>query len=192
MRTEGTAKTKSHTDSRVVTEGESESESESESIGESESRGRNWAHTAGRGSARAVGHTAGTTASDTAQWTKGTNETLAPVLKDLPMSVHSKENVPHMAAELISELPTGTAIVKALVNGRIESALVRLPLAADSKEQCEGYAKAWLLERMPKALPIADADRLIQERHEQLKMEGLKLVEEPESFRIKVELSDRN
>ena len=186
MRTEGTAKTKSHADSRVVTEGESESESETELIGESESRGRTWATTAGRGSAKAVGHTAGTTATDTAQWTKGTSETLAPVLKDLPMSVHSKENVIHMAAELINQLPTGTAIVKALVNSRIESALVRLPLAADSKEQYEGYAKAWLLERMPKALPIAEADRLIQERHEQLKMEGLKLVEEPETFRIKV------
>ena len=36
-----------------------------------------------------------------------------------------------MAAELINNLPTGTAIVKALVGNKIESAVVRLPRIDD-------------------------------------------------------------
>jgi len=64
-----------------------------------------------------------------------------------------------MAAEVINHLPTGTAIVKALVNGRIESALIRLPLVADAKEKYQGHARTHLLEHSPLALPVAEADK---------------------------------
>ena len=134
-----------------------------------------------------VGSTVGSTNSRSANWTSSVSETLAPMLKDLPAAVHSKENVSHLAAEAINQLPTGTAIVKALVNGRIESAIVRVPLVGDAKEKVEGYAKGWLLDRMPLALPHAKADQLIQERHEWLRSEGLNLIDEPESpgdFRV--------
>lgn len=188
--TEGIAKTESHTVSRVITEGESESESVGETIGTSESRGRNWAQTQQEGTSIGIGNTSGTSVGDTKSWSEGLAETLAPILEDRPGSVHSKENVVHMAAEVINNLPTGTAIVKALVNGRIESALIRLPLIADAKEQYQGHARTYLLEHSPLALLISEADRVIQERQEWLKAEGAKLAglpEEPDTsagFRI--------
>ncbi len=188
--TEGIAESESHTVSRVVTEGENESESIGETIGTSESHSRNWARTQQEGTSIGIGDTSGRSVGDTKSWSDGLAEALAPVLEDRPGSVHSKENVVHMAAEVINHLPTGTAIVKALVNGRIESALIRLPLVADAKEKYVGFARSYLLEHSPLALPSYDADQLIQERHEWLKAQGANLVglpEEPDTaagFRI--------
>ena len=82
----------------------------------------------------------------------------------------------NMAAEVINHLPTGTAIVKALVNGRIESALIRLPLVADAKEKCQGHARTYLLEHSPLALPITEADKVITDRLEWIKAQGAKLI----------------
>lgn len=188
--TEGIAETESHTVSRVVTEGENESESVGETVGTSESRSRNWAQTQQEGTSIGIGNTNGTSVGDTKSWSDGLAEALAPVLEDRPGSVHSKENVVHMAAEVINHLPTGTAIVKALVNGRIESALIRLPLVADAKEKYHGYARTYLLEHSPLALPSSQADQVIEERHEWLKAQGANLAglaEEPDTaagFRI--------
>jgi hypothetical protein len=195
--TEGIAETESHTVSRVITEGENESESVGETFGTSESRSRNWAKTQQEGTSIGIGHTSGTSTGDTKSWSDGLAETLAPILEDRPGSVHSKENVVHMAAEVINHLPTGTAIVKALVNGRIESALIRLPLVADAKEKYEGYARSFLLEHSPLALPCTQVDQVIQERHEWLKAQGANLAglaEEPDTaagFRIPAPKSKR-
>ena len=96
-----------------------------------------------------------------------------------------------MAAEVINHLPTGSAIVKALVNGRIESALIRLPLVADAKEKYQGYARTYLLEHSPLALPIAEADKVISDRHEWIRAQGATLIapkpaaaDTPKSFRV--------
>jgi hypothetical protein len=178
--TEGVAETESHTTSRVVTEGTNESESVGETVGISKSRGRNWAKTRQEGTSVADGTTSGTSIADTKNWSEGVSESLVPVLEDRSGAVHSKENVVHVAAETINHLLTGTAVVKALVNGRIESALVRLPLVADSKEKYEGYARSYLLEQSPLALPSSEADQIIHERHEWLKAEGANLAGLPE------------
>jgi hypothetical protein len=188
--TEGVAETESHTTSRVVTKVENESESVAETIGTSESRSRNWAQTRQEGTSTATGTTTGTSVANTTNWSDEVSEALAPVLEERPGSVHSRENVVHLAAEVINHLPTGTAIVKALINGRIESALVRLPLVADAKEKYEGYARSYLLEHSPLAVPSSEADQIIHERHEWLKAEGANLAglpEEPDTpagFRI--------
>jgi hypothetical protein len=174
----------------VITEGENESESVGETIGTSESRGRNWAQTHQEGTSIAIGTTGGTSVANAKNWSDGISEALAPILEDRPGSVHSKENLVHMAAELINHLPTGTAVVKASVNGRIESALVRLPLVADAKEKYEGHARSYLLEQSPLAVPSSEADQIIHERHQWLKAEGANLAglpEEPDTsagFRI--------
>jgi hypothetical protein len=187
--TEGIAETESHTVSRVVTEGETESESVGKTIGTSESRSRTWAQTEQEGTSAGVGHTSGTSVGNTKNWSGGITEALAPVMEERPASVHSRENVVHLAAEVINHLPTGTAIVKALVNGQIESTLLRLPLVADSKEKYEGFARSVLLERSPLALPISQADQVIEERHAWLKAQAAALAEldEPDTaagFRI--------
>ena len=187
---EGVAETESHTVSRVVTEGENESESVGETIGTSESRSRNWAQTQQEGTSVGIGNTSGTSVGDTKSWSDGLAEALAPIMEDRPGSVHSKENVVHMAAEVINHLPTGTAIVKALVNGRIESALIRLPLVADAKEKYRGYARSYLLEHSPLAVPIAEADKVIAGRHEWIRAQGAKLIapkpapDAPKTFRV--------
>src|ERR1017187_8472321 len=103
--TEGIAETESHTVSRVVIEGENESESVGDTIGTSESRSRNWAQTQQEGTSVGVGDTTGTSVGDTKSWSDGLAEALAPILEDRPGSVHSKENVTHMAAEVINHLP---------------------------------------------------------------------------------------
>jgi hypothetical protein len=146
-----------------------------------------------------LGNTSGTSTGDTKSWSDGIAEALAPVLEDRPGSVHSKENVVHMAAEIINHLPTGTAIVKALVNGRIESALIRLPLVADAKEKYRGHAKTFLLEHSPLALPIVEADKVISDRHEWIRAQGAKLIapkpaapDTPKSFRVSGERWAKN
>jgi hypothetical protein len=110
------------------------------------------------------------------------------VYADLPAAVHSKQNVIYMAAELINNLPTGTAIVKALVGNRIESAVVRLPRIDDPSGTPEDHrsVRAQLLAKTPTALPAGEANKIITDRREWLKAQGAKLVAlppKPKTFR---------
>jgi hypothetical protein len=188
--TEGIAVTEGRAESRVVTDTDSESETNGTTIGTSKSRGTNWATSNQAGSSTGIGTTTGKSTGRSTTRTNGVAESLAPIMRDLPTAVHSLQTITHMAAEAINELPIGTAIVKTRISGRVESAIVRIPLLVDPKEKYPGYAKAYLLERSPLALPIMEADRLIADRHEWIKAHGAKLIapkpaaDTPKSFRV--------
>ena len=189
--TEGTAVTEGRAVSRVVTDTDSESETNGTTIGTSKSRGTNWATSNQEGSSIGSGTTTNKATGRNTSWSAGVAESLAPIMKDLPTAVHSLQTVAHMAAEAINELPIGTAIVKTRSNGRVESAIVRIPLLVDPKEKYPGYAKAYLIERSPQALPIAEADKLIADRQEWVIAQGAKLlvskptgIDATKSFRV--------
>lgn len=189
--TEGTAVTEGRAVSRVVTDTDSESETNGTTIGTSKSRGTNWATSSQQGSSTGIGATTNKATGRSTSRTAGVAESLAPIMRDMPTGVHSLQTVTHMAAEAINELPIGTAIVKTRIGGRVESAIVRIPLLVDPKEEYPGYAKAYLLERSPLALPIAEADKVISDRHEWLRAQGAALIapkpaapDTPKSFRV--------
>jgi hypothetical protein len=197
--TEGIAVTEGRAVSRVITDTDSESETNGTTIGTSKGRGTNWATSNQEGSSTAIGTTTGKATGRSTTWTAGVAESLAPIIRDLPTAVHSLQTVMHMAAEAINELPIGTAIVKTRINGHVESAIVRIPLLVDPKEKYPGYAKAYLLERSPLALPIIEADRLIADRHDWIKAQGAKLIapepappDTPKSFRVSGERWAKN
>ena len=186
--TEGTA----HTVSESTTEGIAHTKSRT--IGTGESEGRNWAKTQQHGTSVGVGNTAGSSTGTSDTWSTGFTESLVPIMEDRTGAVHSKENVVHMAAEVINNLPTGTAIVKALVGGKIESALVALPYIDDPRERVEGAAKAHLLSATPNALPGSEVDKIIAARREWLRAKGATVIAElrkslpepvePKTFRV--------
>src|ERR1700693_5497201 len=93
--TEGTA----HTESVANTEGIARTTSRT--VGRGESEGRNWASTEQRGSSVGVGNTAGSSTGRSDTWSTGFTETLASIMENHPSAVHSKDNVVHMAAELL-------------------------------------------------------------------------------------------
>jgi hypothetical protein len=167
----------STTNSRTTTEthGRADTHTTTKSQGGSKSR----AATAGQ----AVGKSRSTGISEQSGHSAGWSETYRAVYANLPSAVHSKENVVHRAAETINKLPTGVAVVKALVGGNVESALVLLPPAADApgKGSVEDFIAA-----TPTALPNAAADKLIADRREWLKAEAARLIEplpEPTTYR---------
>jgi hypothetical protein len=186
--TEGTA----HTVSESTTEGIAHSKSRTTGTGESE--GHNWAETKQHGRSIGVGNTAGTSTGKSETWSTGFTESLVPIMENRPGAVHSKENVVHMAAEVINNLPTGTAIVKALVGGKIEAAVVQLPRIDDPPERVEGAAKALLLAKTPNALPGIEVDKIIAARREWLRAQGATAIAglrklppeltEPKSYRV--------
>ena len=180
MHTEGVAETESHAVSKVVTEGESESESSGTTISRGESHGLNWATTKQNGTSTGVGNTIGSSTGTSTTHSLGFTESLAPIMEDRASAVHSKENVIYMAAEVITRLPTGTAIVKALVGNRVVSAIVQLPLVSDIPEQISGTACLHLLERTPSARPSVEVDQLIAKRREWLKTKAVETLSGPE------------
>jgi hypothetical protein len=89
---------------------------------------------------------------------------------------------------VINNLPTGTAIVKALVGNKIESAMVRLPRIDDPAGTPEHQlqVRTKLLAKSPVALPAAEATKIIEDRREWLKAQGAKLLApppEPKTYR---------
>jgi hypothetical protein len=93
-----------------------------------------------------------------------------------------------MAAEVINNLPTGIAIVKALIGNRIESAVVRLPPIDDpaGTPEHQQQVRTKLLAQSPAALPAWEANKIIAERREWLKAQGAKLIApppEPKTYR---------
>jgi hypothetical protein len=132
---------------------------------------------------QALGKSSSTGTTEQSGHTAGWNESYRSAYADLPSAVHSKENVIHRAAETINKLPTGVAVVKALVGGTVESALVQLPPVADApgKGSLEDFIAA-----TPTALANAAADKLIADRREWLRGEAARLVEplpEPATYR---------
>jgi len=178
------------------------SEAVSDTVSESTTRSRTITDTHGRADTRtitkshggnksratatgqAVGKSTSTGTSEQSGQTSGWSETYRPLYADLPGAVHSKENVIHRAAEVINKLPTGVALVKALIAGNVESALVQLPRVADAP-QGKGSAEHFIAST-PTALPNAEVDKLIADRREWLKAEAARLLEplpEPTTYR---------
>jgi len=192
MHTEGIAETESRTVSKVITEGESESESSGTTITSGESRGSNWATTNQTGSSIGVGDTTGISTGISKTRSSGFSESLAPIMEDRAGAVHSKENIVHMAAEVITHLPTGTALVKSLVGNRVDTAVVRLPFVNDAPEPSVGHAYRQLLEQTPSAQPSTEVDLQIAQRHEWIKTQAADAVviphepETPREFRVPV------
>src|ERR1700737_4535815 len=67
--------------------------------------------------------------------------------------------------DAFAEAPLTASLGYAQTANWIESALIRLPLVADAKEKYEGYARSYLLEQSPLALPSSEADQMIHVRH---------------------------
>jgi hypothetical protein len=181
-RAEGVAHSESRTNSRTVTD----SRSRADTTATTKTRGgsRSHATTKGRATTNNASHAISQGASQSGGW----GEAYRAVYADLPTAVHSKENVVHMAAEVINNLPTGTAIVKALVGNRIESAVVRFPRIDDPSgtPQHQQQVRIELLAKSPFALPAAEATKIIEDRREWLKAQGAKLLAppaEPKSYR---------
>jgi hypothetical protein len=181
-RAEGVARSESSSRSRTVTESQSRANSKAttKSHGSSSSYGSTKGRAITNNTSRAASH--GSSQSD------GWSEAYRAVYADLPAAVHSKENVVHMAAEVINNLPTGTAIVKALVGNAIESAVVRLPRVDDPAGTAEAQrqVRTELLAKSPAALPAAEANKIIVERRNWLKAQGAKLFAlpaEPKTYR---------
>jgi hypothetical protein len=181
-RAEGVAHSQSNTKSRTVTD----SHSRADTKATTKSRGGSRSHATTKG--RAVTNNASHAISHGSGQSAGWGEAYRALYADLPTAVHSKENVVHMAAEVINNLPTGTAIVKALVGNRIESAMVRLPRIDDPSgtPQRQQQVRTELLAKSPFALPAAEATKIIEDRREWLKAQGAKLLvppAEPKTYR---------
>jgi hypothetical protein len=181
-RAEGVAHSESSTKSRTVTDSHSRADSQATT----KSRGGSASHATAKG--RAVTNSASHAISQGFSQSGGWGEAYRAVYADLPSAVHSKENVVHMAAEVINNLPTGTAIVKALVGNRIESAVVRLPRIDDPSgtPEHQQQVRTKLLAKSPAALPAAEATKIIEDRREWLKAQGAKLLAppaEPKTYR---------
>jgi hypothetical protein len=176
------AHSESSTKSRTVTDSHSRADSQATT----KSRGGSASHATAKG--RAVTNSASHAISQGFSQSGGWGEAYRAVYADLPSAVHSKENVVHMAAEVINNLPTGTAIVKALVGNRIESAVVRLPRIDDPSgtPEHQQQVRTKLLAKSPAALPAAEATKIIEDRREWLKAQGAKLLAppaEPKTYR---------
>jgi hypothetical protein len=185
--TTGTSISHSQTQSR--SHADTEGGSHARTTGTARTEGK--AHATGRSTAHTHGssHTIGI--SDSTSRQQGEGESLQPILRDLPTTVHSLENVKHMAAELISKLPTGTVIVKALVNGKVESGLLRVPRVDDEPMPITSDTKADLIAQTPSALPVGNINAMICERRDWLKAQGATLIAasnmaaaEPKTFRV--------
>jgi hypothetical protein len=181
-RAEGVAHSESSTRSKTVTE----SEGRADTKATTKSRGGNTSHATTKG--RAVTSNTSHAISEGSSQSAGWGEAYRAIYADLPSAVHSKENVVHMAAEVINNLPTGIAIVKALIGNRIESAVVRLPPIDDpaGTPEHQQQVRTKLLAQSPAALPAWEANKIIAERREWLKAQGAKLIApppEPKTYR---------
>ncbi len=96
-------------------------ESQTESFGQSETHGRACTESVSHGT------TSGTTQ------TRGTAETLEPVLEDRPTGVHSLETMRYVAARALRDLETGQACI---AMGK-RSAIIKVPYAAPPMEEIE-------------------------------------------------------
>jgi hypothetical protein len=184
--TRGEAQTQStaHTESESTTEGVAHSTGQT--IGTAESVGHTWASTQEHGHSIGTGITSGSSTARSDTWSAGYTEGLLPIMEDRPGAVHSLQNVTHQAAELLCSLPTGTAVVRVVIGGSIQHALVQVPPIDDPAEAVEGVAQAQLLARAPNALPRMEVDRIISERREWLRAQGARVVvpaREPRTFR---------
>ena len=179
---EGVAHSESNTKSRTVTDSHGRADTDATT----KSRGGSMSHATTKG--RALTNNASHAISQGSSQSGGWGEAYRAVYADLPTAVHSKENVVHMAAEVINNLPTGTAIVKALVGNRIESAVVRFPRIDDPSgtPQHQQQVRTELLAKSPFALPAAEATKIIEDRREWLKAQGARLLvppAEPKTYR---------
>jgi hypothetical protein len=87
--------------------------------GESISYGTNRSRSVGAAQTHAAGKT------------RGTAESLEPILEDRPSSVHSKESVLYFAAQTLRNLPTGTAFINYVgAHGMVATTLVVPPVRA--------------------------------------------------------------
>lgn len=132
-----------------VAEGESASTQQSNMIGSSSSRATSRSSSNGRTSSIAssvsstvteatacttsIAQSRGTAETDGKSETRGHQEGFEPIYESLPGSVHSLENVRHMAAQVLCNLPTGRAVVSFVdAGGMRRAALTVAPVAARS------------------------------------------------------------
>ncbi|MGE4053287.1 MAG: hypothetical protein AB7F99_00695 [Vicinamibacterales bacterium] len=154
------AASSSHADSLQLSTSRSHSESTSEITTSGTSYAESLSSAVGTGRSQSVSTSEGISEST------GTTEGIEPIYESLPTSFHSLQNVVHMAAEKLLDLPVG----QFLVRSGSRTATVRVPLAERILLTDDEFAalKARILARSPSALPRDAALAEIARRHKQL------------------------
>lgn len=187
-----TAHTESHTftssDSDTVggshsqTVGRATTEGNADTVGTSHSRASTTGSTRGTSRGSTQGH------SSNVGWSEG----FEPLMANLPVAVHSLENVKHYAGELLCSLPTGTCVVRTVEGGRIEGAIVRVPERPCAPVDDKQYATdvALIVDYGSAGVAMEVAQAAIAAREERIVATAAALVtgaiEEPQSFRVPV------
>jgi DNA helicase HerA-like ATPase len=165
-----------------VAEAESASTQESNMTGSSSSRGRSRSSTTGRTSsvATSVSSTVTQATAYTTSFarsrgssetrgkaeTRGLQEAFEPIYETLPTSVHSLENVRHMATQILCNLPTGRAAVSFVdASGMKRAALAVAHVRTQALPAAEFDAlRERVFEASPSATRIGEAMRHISAR----------------------------
>ncbi len=152
--------------------GVSLSESSADTYGHSRTSSSNYstARTQGRTETNSDGEALTFSSSVTA----GVSQALRPILKDLPSAVHSLDNVTFKAAEMLCSLPTGTAVVRTVMNGTIEGAVIRVPLRMARSVSQQEFTRILdeIMSASPSARPMAEAMAIVEAREQSIKLAG--------------------
>jgi hypothetical protein len=143
--------------------------------GESTSHGTSRATSVGRAATRGIGRTL------------GTSEALEPILADLALAVHGKDNVLYVAAQTLRNLPTGKAFINYVGQSGMVPLLLTVPRISEHPLSAEAFAslRERVLSRSSAATPIEEAILLVSNREQKLLDARRKAEElpEPETFR---------
>lgn len=148
----------SRSSSRARSSGSARSHTTSSAWAESMSRATHRARSLGE----AQTHGTGTS--------RGTSESLEPILANLPTAVHGKENALYMAAQTLRNLATGTAFVNYVGAAGMVPVLLTVPRFSGRTLTAEAFAalRSRLLSASRSAISAEQAASLVERREQSL------------------------
>jgi Type IV secretion-system coupling protein DNA-binding domain len=171
--------------SKMRGESNAMSDSRSVSVGRSSSVSR--AQSAVRAHSRAHSESEGEATGESRS--RGSSEALEPILEERPASVHSKQNVLYLAAQMLRNLKTGSAFLNYVgAHGMIATPFV-VPHVRDYQLSDNAFKKLRdrILSKSPSAIPALLASERVEQRQNMFRTFTSKETQdsaEPKSFRV--------